>query len=183
MTHCAELLAFLTAKTQRFQVSPGGIPTLTPEDIAHALGLIKIPEAALYARVKYAGDPGLEKLALAIRRWALLRKANAAWRIPRKDFLLDIARLVVWEDIDPHTCTTCFGRAEVRPKSGPVILCNACRGTGRQQIRDCDRARLVGLSRSSWSDPWADRCREIQIGTVDLWKSIFLSSVGKRLRA
>lgn len=181
--NAGELLALLTARVQRFHLAPGGIPRITADDMAHALGMIKIPEAALYARTKFCGEPSLEELALAIRRYAMVRKADASWRIPRKEFLLDMCRLMVWEAIDPHTCTWCLGRAEVRPESGPVIVCDACRGTGQRRLFDSDRARIVGLAKSSWSDPWAERYREIQIETVDKWESIALSAVRRRLSA
>lgn len=177
-----ELLALLTVRIQRFQLAPGGIPNITAQDVAQALGMIHNDEARIYARVKYAGQlEYAEGLALAIRRHIMTRKLDSGWRIPHPNFLLDMSFMMLAEAVDPHTCTWCDGRAEVRPETGPVIQCGACNGSGRREIRDGDRARLMGISKSSWSDPWGERYRETQIETVDKWEDICGSALKKRL--
>ena len=177
-----ELLALLTARVQRFHLAPGGIPNITAQDIAQALGMIAIDEARIYARVKYCAQlEYADGLAWKIRLHIMTRKLQASWRIPHPDFLLDMSYLMLAESVDPHTCTWCHGRAEVKPETGPVITCGACEGTGRRRIRDTDRARLMGLSKSSWSDPWGERYREAQIETVDKWEDIVGGALKKRL--
>lgn len=179
-----ELLALLTAKVQRFQVAPGGIPAITPEDVSHALGMIHSDEARLYARLKYAGQSEYaEGVALAIRRHVLLRKADKNWRIPRKDWILDMAYMMLAESIDPNVCPWCVGRAEVRPEHGPTITCSACKGTGKKTMRDSDRARLMGVAKSRWSEVWGERYKECQIETLDKWEDIFSGALRKRLGA
>jgi len=179
-----ELLSLLTARVQRFQVAPGGIPAITSDDIAHALGMIQHDTARLYARVKYAGEyKYAEGVALAIRRYILMNKLENHWRIPRPNFLFDMSCLMLAEAVDAHTCPWCDGRAEVRPESGPVIVCDACKGTGRRAIKDTDRARLLDVSRSSWSDTWGPRYKETQTETVDKWDDLIAGALRKRIRA
>jgi len=179
-----ELLALLTCRVQRFHLAPGGIPNITAEDVAAALGMMKNDEARIYARIKYCGQTEYaDELARAMRRYILFRKADDGWRIPRPGFILAMSYLILSEAVDPHTCSWCEGRAEVRPEHGPVIVCEACQGSGRRRMKNGDRARLMGVSKSSWSDPWGDRYREIQIETVDKWEDMCGSALGKRLSA
>ena len=178
-----ELLALLTARVQRFHLAPGGIPNLTAEDMAHALGLVKNENARLYARVKFTGETeSADSLACAIRRYIMICKLDNGWRIPRLGFLLDLSRLMVIEAIDPMTCTWCDGTEKDMTETGSVIVCDACHGTGKRRITDADRARLVGISKSSWSDPWGDRYRDTQIETVEKWEDIAVNALKKRLR-
>lgn len=176
-----ELLSFLTARVQRFHLSPGGIPSLTSDDVAHALGMIHNDLARAYARVKYAGQYNYsEGLALGLRRHILLKKVEDNWRIPRKEFILDMSYMMLAEAVDPNTCRWCWGRAEVKPENGPVIVCSACDGAGHRKIRDIDRARVMEVSKQSWSN-WSDRYKEIQEETVDKWEDLFAGALRKRL--
>jgi len=177
-----ELLALLAPRVQRFHLAPGGIPSLTPEDVAHALGMIHNDLARVYARVKYAGQYEYsEGLALGLRRHILVKKVDENWRIPRKEFVLDMSFMMLAEAVDPNTCRWCWGRAEVKPEDGPVIVCSACDGQGRRKIRDLDRARIMGISKQSWSTNWAERYQEIQDETVHKWEDLFSGAMKKRM--
>jgi hypothetical protein len=177
-----EILSLLTARVQRFHLAPGGVPALTAEDVAHALGMIHNDLARVYARVKYSGQyEYAEGLALGLRRHILVKKTDDSWRIPRPDFVLDMSFMMLAEAIDPHTCRWCWGRAEVKPETGPVIVCSACDGSGRRKIKERDRARVMGIAESSWSDPWGKRYKDIQSDTVDKWEAIFVGAIKKRL--
>jgi len=179
-----ELLGLLTARVQRFHMAPGGIPRLTCNDVSHALGMIQNHDVTIYGRVKYCGQHEYaQDCAKAIRRHALIYRGDKRWRNPRENFMLDMAYVIMTEAVDPHTCTWCDGRGEVRPEHGPVIICDGCQGTGKRHIRGIDRARLLGMLESSWSDTWAERYREIQIATVDKWEDILAGALKKRLVA
>lgn len=183
-----ELLALLTAKVQRFQVAPGGIPFLTPQDMAQALGMIKHPSARLYARVKYCQQYDFaEELAINMRYVVLRDLLDGTWKIPREaklgrdvEFILDLCRLAIYEACDPNLCPWCLGRAEVRPETGPVIVCSACRGTGQRTLRGVDRARLLGLPTQRWSD-WSERYRDIQAATVDKYEGLICGALRNRI--
>ena len=177
-----ELFALLSAKVQRFHLAPGGIPVLTPEDVAHALGMIANDDARAFARVKYCAQLDFaDSLALSIRRHMMTRKLDSSWRIPRPGFLLDMAYLMLTEAVDPFTCASCFGRAEVRDPQGRVIYCEACNGSGKRAMRDSDRARVMDIPKSSWSDPWGGRYRQTQIETVDVWEDMIGGAVRRRI--
>ena len=181
-----ELLALLTAKIQRFQVAPGGIPAITPEDMAHTLGIIYNDNARLYARLKYCGESTYgEGLALCIRRHIMNKKLDGSWRVPRKEFLLELSYLILAEAVDPNVCSWCKGRGEVAPETGPVITCGGCQGGGRKAgpMLESDRARLLGLTRQAWNNTWSDRYKEVQAETVDKWEEVVRAAIKKRLRA
>jgi len=177
-----ELLSLLTARVQRFHLAPGGVPNLTAEDVAHALGMLRQEQVRLYARIKYSGQiEYADKLAGMIRVHVMTKKLKAGWRIPRPDFLLDVGYLMIVESVDPNLCPTCDGRAEVHPEVGPVIMCEKCAGTGKRAWQDADRAAAVRLAKSSWSETWSDRYKEAKEETVDKWEAICGPALHKRL--
>jgi hypothetical protein len=177
-----ELFALLSAKVQRFHLAPGGIPALTAEDVAHALGMIQHDDARAFARMKYCAQWHFtEGLARAIRMHMMTRKLDDSWRIPRVGFLLDLAYLMLTEAIDPFTCTWCCGRAAIRDDKGLVIECQACDGSGKRPMRDMDRARMMNIPKSSWSDTWGARYRATQIDTVDVWEDVIGGALRRRI--
>lgn len=187
-----ELLAMLTARVQRFHMAPGGIPAITSDDIAHALGMIHNDEARLYARLKYCHQHTYaEGLALFIRRFILMKKLSDRWRIPRPGFVFDLSCLMLAEAIDPHVCSWCRGRGE-RPEideenkpTGKLKPCDQCHETGRRSLalREADRARLMDMSRSAWHNTWDDRYQDAQRDTISKWESIIQGALRKRMRA
>lgn len=182
MSDARELLALLTCRVQRFHLAPGGIPNLTAEDIAHALGTIKNENARLYVRVKFAGQTRFaDALACAIRRHIMLRKMDNGWRLPRPGFLFDLATLMLIEAIDPLICTTCEGTAQRATTTGSVLVCEACNGAGQRRFTESDRIKMLGINKSSWYDPWSGRYRDAQIEIIDKWEDIALNAMAKRL--
>lgn len=177
-----ELLGLLTARVQRFHLAPGGIPKLTAQDVAHALGMIHNDQARLFGRAKYAGEyQYVEGLALYIRRQMLDRALEENWRIHRKEFCLSMSYLMLSEAIDPMCCSWCNGRAELKPETGPVIVCDACNGSGRRRVRELDRARLLGVTRQIWNNTWVDRYKDFKEQTVDKWEDLVSGALQKRL--
>lgn len=189
-----ELLALLTAKIQRFQVAPGGIPFLTPQDMAQALAYIGKynPNAAIFTRFKYLREYfRAEDIALRMRRKIGVDLVCGDWKVPRKEFILDLCYLALCESVDPHTCPWCLGREktlvdqemaeaaqrDIKPgqtvlKEGQLIVCSLCHGTGKRTIKQSDRSRLMGVTESAWSHSWADKYRDIQVHTVDRWEGV-----------
>ncbi len=162
MSDPRELLGMLAARVQHFSAAPGGSPKLTPEDIAAALGMIQDPVARLYFRVKWVHQYAFgEELALSFRRRAATTLDIGTWRVPRKDWMLDLCYLALVESIDPHICVWCKGRGSAQVESR-IVVCDNCKGSGHKAPTDTDRARLMGASKSSWSDTWGKRYQEIQ---------------------
>ncbi|MCR4307171.1 MAG: hypothetical protein NUV80_01265, partial [Candidatus Berkelbacteria bacterium] len=108
-----ELLSLLNQKIQHFALAPGGVPYFTPEDIAGLISKVANPNIRLYARVKYAQQTGFsEELAHCMRIEASTLSDIGGWRVPRPEWLLDLSRLALFEDIDPQTCPICKGVAQ-----------------------------------------------------------------------
>lgn len=189
-----ELLGLLTAKIQRFQLAPGGIPFLTQSDVAAALSYIGKynSNAALYARFKYLKEyDRAEDLVYRMRLKVMQDLIAGDWKIPREGFLLDLCYLALAEAVDPHSCTWCLGREsvlvdkamaeealretrgdQVRIREGQVIVCSQCRGTGKRTIKDADRTRIMAVRPDVWSRQWRDKYKDIQVHTVDKWEDI-----------
>lgn len=176
-----ELLSLLTTKVQSFENSASSFSKLTPQDIAHAIAKIHSPPARLYLRVKYAdqiqfaNELGIELLAACGSQIDEIGK----WKIPRPGFLGDLCSLALFESINPHVCPWCQGRGEALIDSR-VIVCDGCSGTGRRQMQDKDRAGKMNLSKSSWSELWSDRYKEIQ-RIIDIWEDLAAGALRKRL--
>lgn len=177
-----ELLGLLTTKVQSFDYSGSGFSKLTPQDIAHAIAKINHPAARLYLRVKYADQIEFaNELSIELLSACQYIEGVGKWRLPRSGFVGDLCILALFEAIHPQTCPWCQGRKEALIGSR-VVVCDGCNGGGRRQLQDKDRAQRLGLSKSSWSDPWADRYREIQ-RIPDHWEDLAVGAFRHRLSA
>jgi len=177
-----ELLAMLAVKVQHYNPSSGGIPTITPEDVAHILAKIKSPRATLYARIKYSGQDEWAKDLASLMRTQVLQEVEdiARWRGKGGDWVLKLCQMALVESIDPNTCSWCNGVAEVTLEDGQRIECGGCSGTGHRPWRDKDRARLAGITPSAWCNYWSERYRTIQQLTVDRYEDMLYGAIGKR---
>ena len=177
-----ELLAMLAVKVQRFQPSPGGIPVITAEDIAHILGMIKSTRAALYARIKYSGQDEYAKELSELMRTQVLSEVEdiARWKGKGGDWVLKLCQMALVESIDPNTCSWCNGVAEVTLEDGQRIECGGCNGSGHRPWRDKDRARLADISPSAWCNYWSERYRTIQQITCDRYEELICGAIAKR---
>lgn len=177
-----ELFNLLCERVQQFSMAPGGIPALTQEDIAHALGKIQVvrsgdhvlstdhlEEAILLARIKFADErQHCEEFVLALRRIVGLRVDARHWKIPRANFILDMCWMALIEVIDP-ACDVCEGIAYRVVHSKPVV-CPECNGSGRFKITNERRAGFMLCSPSAWSQSWSERyldIRAIPMGWVE----------------
>jgi hypothetical protein len=177
-----ELLALLTSKVQQFAVADGGIPAYTASDVAYILAHVDDPMARLYARIKFAGEKQhSEELAESMRISLLYLDGIGKWRVPRPDWILEMCRLALWEDIDPHVCGTCQGRGSALIEH-KLVTCQPCGGSGKVSLRDTDRSRMLNISKSSWSEPWRSRYRRIQSHTLDRWWRIIGAEISRQKR-
>jgi hypothetical protein len=185
-----ELLARLTAKPQHFAQAPGGVTYLDQIDLAHVLGKIKHPYAKLYARVKYADQKVFaDELAIGLRQEVCSKLQIGQWRIPRnkdgyprKDFILDLCRLALFESIDPGICMHCGGWGSELNDNGKIDPCRMCKSSGRYKIMEIDRAISMQLTKQSWGTPWGPRYREI-VTILDRWDELIGGAVHNRLKS
>ncbi|MDD5189412.1 MAG: hypothetical protein PHE50_00035 [Dehalococcoidales bacterium] len=178
-----ELLGKLTAKVQHFALAPGGKPKYTAQDIAHILGIIKNEAVVLYARVKYCEQHEFsEDLTYLMRRKVFLDlPAIAKKKIPRPDWILNLCQMALIEATHNDVCTVCWGVGEILPDNAPRIVCGACDGYGDKKWRDNDRARLLEISKQSYSLSWAKLYREITQITISLYEDLLAGALKKRM--
>jgi len=180
----SEIITYLNAKVQHFAMAPGGIPTITSEDVSHILALVErraqkfhIEPFILsqYVRLIHLGQSSYsESVARALRREIRNIKQIEKWRVPRKEFLLDMCFLALSEAHDARICPDCLGRAG-GTINGRYIVCEPCKGTGKRKITDKDRAEALGIHPDSFYNTWRKRYRLIQT-QIDKWEDIFQTS-------
>jgi len=194
----AELLALLTARNNKFERMPTGIPLITQQDIATALGHIRHRTASLLLRVKYAQQ---HEFMQDLDRLIWLKIVDLwmenKWPYPKnkigKEFRRDMGRMALAETIWPHTCLVCFGRGQIvvqkrrlrgrkRRRIGQVVECVNCKGKGARRPNDKLRARMMGMPYTTWLHTWASVYRDVQ-AMIDQIEAIGLGSVKNRLRA
>jgi hypothetical protein len=182
----AALLIKVTARAAPFEIVPSSFQRISPEDVSHALGLIKHDGASLLIRVKWAGQAQFIQ-DLDIKFWlAIVALSNFEnWPYPEKfkgeELYRNMGRLALSESIDPNICLECGGSAiEITPE-GRIEKCSPCRGTGKSHHSERSRARILGMAWETYRHVWNDRYRKIQ-GMVDLWESIGLSVVANRTK-
>ena len=174
-----ELLTILSAKVQQFYVVDGAIPLFTPADVAHILGNIKLPEAAIvYARLKVAGEGDASDLVDEFFRYIAAYHPISGWRVPRPGFVRQLCKLALNEHIDPMICLWCGG-TKVEVNSGKLENCGECYGSGKRKIQDRDRAAAMEVSPSAWAHSWAKKYDQL-IYLLDAWEDAINGAIAKR---
>ena len=175
-----ELFSFLCARVQHFAMAPGGIPGITQEDVAHAMGKIKNEGAVRFAGIKYAGQyQDSEEFVLSLRRKILSRSEIANWRVPRANFILDLCWMALVEVVGPHTCPYCQGTQNV-VIGGKMEHCHTCKGDGHILINAQKRAGFMLCTESAWSHSWSGRYDDIRRIVVN-YDEMSRGALGKRL--
>lgn len=166
-----ELLTLLTDKVQQF-VTLGGNPYYTAEEVAYILAQIPNPNARLYARVKYAGQLAFaNELALSMRIELSSTDEIRYWQVPRQDWILDLSRIALFEDIDPSKCKVCKG-IKFKLIGSKIEVCTGCGGSGNTYLSDAKRAELMQIDKSNWSRLWRDRYDFLRAHTIWSWDNM-----------
>ena len=182
----AELLALVTARSMPLEQAISGYGRITQYDIIYALANIKHPGASLLLRVKFCGQTEFiheldRKFWIAIIDKATEEKWPYPAKLKGKEFYRDMGRLALSESISSNICLECGGTGQEATEDGKIENCGPCRGSGRSAHSDRSRARLVGMSWSTWNHRWDDHYKQIQ-QIVNLWEEIGLSGMAKRLK-
>ncbi len=128
--------------------APGGITTLTAEDVAGACaGMSR--HAYLYALVKFAGyhDAGTVSALRVENRWAAARIARLkGWKIDARR-VARLADLALTLSLCPPICRRCGGGGVTHSQR----QCRACGGSGAgREMSAREKARAVGVDHKSW---------------------------------
>lgn len=143
-----EILSLTTARAINYQHIPGGIASITMEDVCMVLA--RLPRhISLYARMKYCGEWDGEHYGSlfhetldAVKTLGGCIDVNAGIQANKYDKL---CQLVLYDAVqgDSNRCPTCHGTKSVLLKSAYVV-CPSCGGTGRLKITDAFKAEFIG---------------------------------------
>ncbi|WP_163832197.1 hypothetical protein [Spartinivicinus ruber] len=159
-------MTLLTPKSVKYEGVPGGMPTLTPEDVAAALGMGDLPrEAYLLGLVKYNNDKTvIHELDKLTQQFIITKGINEKWREPwptdkKKSlfFFLQFARQMINEVIFENTCQTCNGTGVYQHKS----FTRKCRcSNGKRALTKAELAEKCCITYKSWCQTWHARYLE-----------------------
>ena len=152
----AELAGRLNAKASSPIKIAGGIPAFTQNDIAGALGFLKLERHRLWIHVAYAHHldfyRDLKRLILTdiVNQYAQERWDN------RPGMLSKLIDTSVLETLASPVCLTCNGQRSLLVDSRPVV-CEDCRGSGMERKSDYWRAKMCEIHRELWKRYWKER--------------------------
>ena len=171
MTHPAYLLARLNAKNSRFDVGSGGLPELTPTDIAGALAMVPDSVGRDLLCLRDWPDSFFEVAPRALQRmnnmlmseWVRRESAMTdamlavAMKGSRAQNLFAIAHTNRWPSIVVVSMGGLRDRHDIYPKIAPAVIvelvspnqCNTCTGRGfvgtRTGPTQCTRCQGSGI--------------------------------------
>ena len=153
-----EIYTMLNPKVANYN-GTGGVPAITPEDVAACLGQIPIPGPALLVRAMAGDDTCLHPLSQTFGQHLAHLAMLKHWKTgPTFWHHFDGLRdCVLHFYLTPDTCKRCHGHGSVTLTTKQVITCPLCEGIGRKEPADLHKARIAGIPRASWEDTWADR--------------------------
>jgi len=182
LVNTRKLASMLNPKTCRFDIGRGGIPTLTPQDVAAAIGMVGDtlarevfcavwwPDGAalvaaeldrLIARAQFGEwKERADKLLHAQLAVATADVSGDPHDARRAKQMMDHAKRTLWPSLKSRTYASIRGAAlsELRNPA----LCPACKGRGtverRSLVVPCEACAETG------STPWSERARASAIG-------------------
>jgi hypothetical protein len=171
--------AMLTARGVAFGGSGGGIPELTPAEIARMLqGLARGPFLA--GMVKECGDA---RSLGELERWLWIEAMSIACRerwplCHGQQYCRRLSGLAIFEFIvpKPNRCRECGGKGYV-VFQGNGVECTSCSNTGGASLVAHARCDLAGIPLRQWeSGGWSARYEAVHM-TIHSWHSDALSHI------
>lgn len=186
-----ELLCLLTEKIVSLEGYSGGIPEITQDDMSHAMGFVRDPNASLLLGVKYCGrSADIHKLDITLWLAAIgkfpdwVRDSNYT---RGGEFIRRMCQMAVNEYMDKHLCQTCNGTSPVLKENlknafhKDQVFCETCRDIGRVYPTDDFRAEIMGINPKMWQRSWSDRYRDIQ-AILHEWEGRAVSELYEAMR-
>lgn len=150
------ILGRCTAHGATFGGIPGGIPEITPADVAHGVGRVRDPVGRDLTLYLWASQTELEP---AVVRGLLVRLsslcADRGWRVRQAGTLRGLIRAALTEMRKPRHCGRCRGSGTRGGKP-----CDLCMGEGQRAYTDRQRARAAGLPWETFR-AWAGRYPDV----------------------
>lgn len=153
-----EIYSILNPKVANYN-GTGGIPAVTPEDVAACLGRIPIQGPSLLIRCMVGDSSSLPPLRQIFGQHLAQMSNLKKWKTgPTFWHHMDGLRdSVLHFYVLPDRCGRCQGHGSVTLSTKQVISCPLCEGIGRKEPKETDKARAADIPWASWSDIWADR--------------------------
>lgn len=159
----AELMSMLAPHGPRITgMGFGGIPSLTPQDIAGALGMGGLDRPAYwFGLLKYAGDDSVaHRVNQCIRIGVGAIAKDQGWKLTDRE-LACLCEITLREGLTSPVCPACNGSGSVAAKD-----CERCHGVGRIPMSSRQRAAWMGVPETTWRRVWkprADDCYRIVV--------------------
>jgi hypothetical protein len=178
-----EHIAMLTAHGVRIGHIPGGVVSLTAQDIAAAIGAALNREEASFLLARYADD--MQQLIEAQRAWRVRVHREAkerGWRSEKVERFCYLADATLEEWLSDSNCRLCKGVGTQPDKFGVITDCPVCEGTRKQYPSERAMARALGnISVQAYRETWGSRvawCRR----WLYMMEADATSRIGKKLR-
>lgn len=187
----SSIFALMTARSPQFRPGAGGMPALTGEDVAFALGCLRHPGQQAFLRMKYTQDFSVSGAAHAILFAIMRREAKKRhWRNPDPYTMHLLCMAALWyggavSDVllrqSPLArmlsyCRDCHGRGVIMrkiPGGGKMLkiptTCPLCDGTGRPSIIGRQMAEFLEIDPHSWANTWEARF-DLAVQILDRWE-------------
>jgi hypothetical protein len=159
--------AMLNAKGIDYSASGGGIPTITPEMVAASLAAAP-PGACALIRAKL-GDRRSRSSLMALLTDRMMEEAEKRIWANDLQYIRGIVDTAIALYIAPPFCSRCKGRGEIKQRTGLVVSCPSCDGTGAKVLSEKEIAKRCGIPWAHWCGPWADRY-QLALSILSEWE-------------
>jgi len=175
-----EIYTLLNPKVANYN-GTGGIPNITPEDVAACLGRIPIAGPALLVRAMSGDLSSLRPLQQAFRQHVAHMAMLKHWKTGPKfnDYFEGLCESVLHFYVIPSKCGRCHGHGQITLITKQVIPCPVCAGEGNKDVSERAKARAAGIPSSTWADVWEPRY-EAARDVLVAWESM-ADSAAKRI--
>ena len=175
-----ELLTILNANGIKVDHVPGGIPTITEQDVLFAMSGAPVGMWRL-ALVKICGrGQETRNLYYALSVAAAGKKSVNKWVMKNKGYLERLCLLAIFEINETRNCWVCRGTGARNIKKTKLVKCEFCKGTGQKGIGTRERINRVGLSEKQWK-----RCKYVYGVILNIlinWESGIRRRLKRKLR-
>ena len=149
-----EILKLLVPSTVPLEIRSRSNDSLTPSDVAAALGLACSREASMFCRVVYLGEDSRELVGILTRK---LEKEYARIAPKPLTFILsDMIRLGLTECSRDNRCPRCLGVAQIGS-----YKCESCDGSGFKRPSDKSRSDFLKMDKRNYRRRWSKVYREV----------------------
>ncbi len=149
-----EILKLLVPSTVPLEIRSRSKDSLTPSDVAAALGLACSREASMFCRVVYLGEDSEQLVGILTRK--LQKEFTRMAPKPLTFILSDMIRLGLNECSRHNRCPRCLGVAQIGN-----YKCESCDGSGFKRPSDKSRSDFLNMDKRNYRRRWSKVYREV----------------------